>query len=136
MTRRGTALQFLALVTIVLTQTLGACFCMAGGDMCPPLNCATEVVPVASADSDCCGDESDPARAPSCCQDLDLGWDLLPSAADVNLPKPAVVRLADFASIAAVTYPAASSALFEVIDAFETRPPSGSALAVFCVRLN
>jgi hypothetical protein len=136
MTRRGTALQFLALATIVLTQTLGTCHCVAAEGFCPPLACAKEPAPMDSSDSGCCGNEADSTGTTACCLDLDIGWDLMPSTPGIHLPEPAVSRLADFTAIIRAASPISSSILFEAREDQTARPPGDPFRTLYCVRLN
>ena len=135
MTRWGTAIQFLALATIVLTQTLGACYCIAAETVCSQFACTIESTTTETQRSNCCSDESESEESPSCCPELDFGWDIVQVDSGIILIERSASRSNDsnFAVGWDDSQRSGSSPSFLI--STEPRPPSRPVRALFCVRL-
>ena len=88
MIRRTASIQFLALATVVLTQALGACLCIAAEAACGPITCVTVSTAELQESSGCCDDQPDSEESASCCLGHDSGWDLLPATSGIAVTEP------------------------------------------------
>ena len=135
MTRWSAAIQFLALATIVLTQTLGACCCIAAETVCSQITFAIESPNTETQRSDCCSDESEREESPSCCLELGFDWDIVPVDSGIILIERSASRSNDsnFAVGWDDSQRSGSSPGFLI--STEPRPPSRPVRALFGVRL-
>ena len=136
MTRWGAAIQFLALATIVLTQTLGACYCIAAETVSSQFTCAMESVTTETQRSDCCSEESESEESSSCCLERDFDWDIVPVDTGIILIERSASRSNDSSFAVGWDDSQRSGSSPGFLISTEPRPPSRPVRALFCVRLN